>query len=77
MMPIGTGCMWVAVSMKPRSRFISPLTAGAHSTAASPPTTIVAEGTRMMSSFVLPATKLPASAPSTAAMKQPSGAPNS
>ena len=68
MMPMGMGASWVALLIKLPSQVMNAEMPGPTNCPARPPATSVASGTSTMSTGVLPATKLPISAPTTAAI---------
>ena len=74
-MPMGTGERAVALLMSvPRPVISLPMGSPAN-WPTSPPLTMVTMGTSTMSTGVRPATRLPSSAPTTAAKKAPTGPP--
>ena len=67
MMPMGMGCSVVAISRKRCRAATALLMPGADQVAMKQPETMETMGTTMMSTLVLPETRLPSSAPTTAA----------
>ena len=74
-MPMGMGCSVVAMARKSCSALVATVMGGLRKRATSPPETTATMGTTMMSSLVLPFTRVPSSAATMAAMYAPSGPP--
>ncbi len=73
--PIKIGCCWALTLMIPPSQVIKPLIGGPSKSPTILPDTIATSGVTMISTFVLPDTRLPISRATNAAINAPKGSP--